>query len=157
MDMDIHFSQSRYLMALRALVMVGVFYAILISNITMPLMAGLLMLTCLQGFGWSIRQPWIRGFTCDTDNDTDIEQHSRQPSMSLKLSNGRWLKAELTHFYCLWWIQVIEFRTAGNRYTLIILPDSCSHEDQRRIRCFLSAGQYRRKPLRQAKSVKLSQ
>jgi hypothetical protein len=157
MDMDIHFSQSRYLMALRALVIVGVFYAILISNITMPLMAGLLMLTCLQGFGWSIRQPWIRGFTCDTDNDTDIEQHSGQPSMALKLSNGRWLKAELTHFYCLWWIQVLEFRTVGNRYTLIILPDSCSHEDQRRIRCFLSAGQYRRKPLRQAKSVKLSQ
>ena len=157
MDMDIHFSQSRYLIALRALVMVGVFYAILISNITMPLLAGLLMLTCLQGFVWSIRQPWIRGFTCDTDNDTDIEQHSGQPSMSLKLSNGRWLKAELTHFYCLWWIQVLEFRTAGNRYTLIILPDSCSHEDQRRIRCFLSAGQYRRKPLRQAKSVKLSQ
>jgi hypothetical protein len=134
--------------------MLAVICGLAISNITAPVLAGFLLLVCVQCLAWTTGEPRICGFTCDTDNDTDIEQNTGQPSMALKLSNGRWLKAELTHFYCLSWIQVLEFRTAGNRHTLIILPDSCSHEDQRRIRCFLSAGQYRRKPLRQAKSVK---
>jgi hypothetical protein len=156
MDMDIHFTQSRYLACLRALVMLSVIYGLAISNITIPVLSGLLLLVCAQCLTWTTGQPWICGFTCDTDNDTDIEQHCGQPSMALKLSNGRWLKAELTHFYCLSWIQVLEFRTASNNLTLIILPDSCSDDEQRRIRCFLSAGQYRRKQLGQPESARQS-
>jgi hypothetical protein len=150
MDMDIHFSQSRYLSGLRALVVIAVICGLAISNITAPVQAGLFLLVCVQCLTWTTGQPWICGFTCDTDNDTDIEQHTGQPSMALRLSNGRWLKAELTHFYCLSWIQVLEFRTASKNLTLIVLPDSCSDDDQRRIRCFLSAGQYRRKKTRAA-------
>jgi hypothetical protein len=149
MDMDIHFTQSRYLASLRALVMLAVIYGLAISNITLPVLAGFLLLVCAQCLAWTTGQPWICGFTCDTDNNTDIEQHSGQPSIALKLSNGRWLKAEVTHFYCLSWIQVLEFRTASKNRTLIILPDTCSDDEQRRIRSFLSAGQYRRKPIGQ--------
>ena len=156
MDMDIHFTQSRYLACLRALVMLSVIYGLAISNITIPVLTILLLLVCAQCFAWSTGQPWICGFSCDTENDTDIEQHSGQPSMALKLSNGRWLKAELTHFYCLSWIQVLEFRTASKSLTLIILPDSCSDDEQRRIRCFLSAGQYRRKPFGRPESARQS-
>jgi hypothetical protein len=145
MDMDIRLVRSRYLLALRLMAVFAASYAIVLANLSLSVQTVLLLLICLQGLRWSSWQPWVCGFLCETDNDTDTEQRSGLPSLVIKISNGRWLKVELINFYCLSWIQILEFRTASSTHTVIILPDSCSDEERRKIRCFLLAGHYRRR------------
>jgi hypothetical protein len=123
--------------------MFAVSYAVVLANLSLSVQSGLLLLICLQGLRWSSWQPWVCGFLCETDNYIDTEQRSELPSLVLKFSNGRWLQVELFNFYCLFWIQILEFRTASSKHTLIILPDTCSDEERRKIRCFLLAGHHR--------------
>lgn len=151
MDMDIRLIRSRYLSALRLMAFFAASYAILLADISPLVQTGLILLISLQGLRWSSWQPWVCGLLCETDNFTDTEQRTGLPSLVLKFSNGRWLKVELINFYCLSWIQILEFRTASSKHTVIILPDTCSDEARRKIRCFLLAGHYRRrtpKPLK---------
>jgi len=153
MDMDIRLIRSRHLAAFRLLAVFAASYAIVLANISLIVQTGLLLLICLQGLCWSSWQPWVCGFLCETDNYTDTEQRSGLPSLVLKFSNGRWLKVELINVYCLSWIQILEFGTASSKHTVIILPDTCSEEDRRNIRCFLLAGHYRRRAPGPLKSV----
>lgn len=153
MDMDIRLVRSRYLWVLRILVMVAAITAIFLANIAPPTQAVLMLLIGAQCLHWSSWQPWACGFSYDIGNFPDTERRSGQPVMAIKLSNGRWLNAELIHYYCLSWIQILEFRTANGRYALIVLPDSCSGEEQHKIRCFLLAAPYGRRPQSQSKPV----
>lgn len=153
MDMDIRLVRSRYLSLLRLMMVVAASYAVALANISLSAQTVLVLLICLQSLHWSSWQPWVCGFLCETDNYTDTEQRSGQPSLVLKFSNGRWLKVELISFYCLSWIQILELRTASRKHTIIILPDSCSDEERRKMRCFLLAGHYRRRTTGSLKPV----
>jgi len=153
MDMDIRLIRSRHLAVFRLMAAFAAIYGVFLANISLIVQTGLMLLICLQCLRWSSWQPWVCGFLCETDNYSDTEHRAGQPSLALKFSNGRWLKVELINFYCLSWVQILEFGTASSKHTVIILPDTCSEEDRRKIRCFLLAGHYRRqapKPLKPA-------
>lgn len=144
--MDIQLSCSRILFVGRVLAAIGALYALSIASITTPVRALILFLLVLQYLQWSFCAPRICGFSWEHEHLTDSADRASGVNLALKLDDGRWLQVHLTHFYCLWWIQILEFRSVSARHTLIVLPDACSSNARRRIRSLLLAGKLRYQP-----------
>lgn len=138
--MDIQLSRSRILFVVRVLAAIGALFALSIASVSTPIRALMILLLVLQCLQWSDCAHSICGFTWEHELLTNSADQASRVNLALKLSDGRWLQVHLTHFYCLWWIQILEFRSASARHTLIVLPDCCSSNDRRRIRNLLLAG-----------------
>lgn len=143
MDMDIQLKSSRMLCLLRGFGVICAVYALMISRIPTSICLLLLLVISLKCLWWFVYQVPICSFVCELEKLTDSGDTAAKLNLSLKLSDGRWLQVYLTSFYCLWWIQILEFRSASTRHTLIVLPDSCERDSRRRLRSLLLSGQLR--------------
>jgi hypothetical protein len=143
MDMDIQLKSSRMLCLLRGFGVICAVYALMISRIPTSICLLLFLVISLKCLWWFVYQVPIGSFVCELEKLTDSGDTAAKLNLSIKLSDGRWLQVYLTSFYCLWWIQILEFRSASTRHTLIVLPDSCECESRRRLRSLLLSGQLR--------------
>lgn len=141
MDTDIQFSRSRMLFIARGLTAICALYALSIANIPAPVRWLIIFLFVLQYLQWSFCAHKICGLAWEYENLTDSADRKSQVNIALKLVDGRRLQVHLIHFYCLWWIQILEFKSVSARHILIVLPDSCTSNDRRRIRSVLVAGE----------------
>lgn len=66
----------------------------------------------------------------------DSGQKSTQ-KIILQLRSQRRIEFTLTTFYCLWWLQILYLSAGRRRAIVLVLPDSCSADERRRLRQLL--------------------
>ncbi|MDO8909062.1 MAG: hypothetical protein Q7W55_11270 [Pseudohongiella sp.] len=135
MDMDIQLQPSFYLQALRICFFSMATLAILTSDIDWiyRLLLGIMVLLQMKSGATG------RDSECGLQflKDGNIEEQIGNQKVILELRSQRRIELTLTGFYCLWWIQILYLHSSHRTSIVVVLPDSCSAEERRRLRQLL--------------------
>lgn len=130
--MDIRLQASKYLLIFRVTLVLLAMTAVLASEVHELFAVLLLAAACLQLLAFVCERDPVRNlYINDEQNPSEKDQ---QRKVILQLRSGRRIEMTLKHFYCLWWLQILYLNSSHHAEVLVILPDSSTADDRRRLR-----------------------
>lgn len=130
--MEVRLQTSRYLMAIRRSLLFLILVAGLLSNVHPSLALLLVGVLYLQQTAFLRFQSPVTMLQIVYEQDP-AEQNPRQKVIVESLDNRR-IEFALTGYYCLWWLQIIYLSSSRGGITVIVMPDSCTADERRRLR-----------------------